>query len=1751
VPKFKNFMQMKRISLLILMLFLGCAYANAQTPYNPFTQNIHFEPEPTALGFECGTIQTAVFTMGLTTVDDATLWQTNPLKVTICVNGFTLIGSAASNVTGSYAANFNWAYSGSNCLIGTQNQTLFGTGYDPLFPNAASTGPIRISLKVPDASPVATVLSVNVTLQVPAYMATFNSIADDPEATQTQTFCNCYVLTDPGAIAANQTFCGPGNPVAFTNSTSANGGSGSTIIYQWQQLIGATWTDISGATGATYDAPTLSTTTQFRRNAKRAACGTYLNSSPLTVTINPVPVADAGLDKIITCTTPTTLIGTSGIAGNTYSWSLGTGLSTTNSATPTATPALTTTYTVTVTNSSGCTATDAVLVTVNKGLPIADAGSDINLNCTTTSGSIGTSAIAGNTYAWTNATGLSSTTTAITTASPSATTSYTVTATGANGCTATDIVIVNVNTTPPAVDAGADKNLNCTTTSTAIGATSVAGVTYAWLPATGLSATNIAQPTASPSTTTNYTVTATGSNGCTASDVVNVSVNTTTPTANAGPNKTNTCTTPTSTIGTTAIAGNTYVWAPSTGLNSTTTAIPTANPAATTTYTVTVTGSNGCTATSTVTVTIDKGTPLADAGLDKLLNCTTTSTTIGTAAIAGNTYSWNPTTNLNSGSIATPVTSTSVTRTYTVTVTSANGCTSTDAVLVTVNTDLPIVNAGPSKDLTCTTTSATIGTSAIAGVTYVWAPAAGLSSTTTATPTANPSSTTIYTVTATGTNGCTATDVVFVNVDTTPPTVDAGADKTITCSVTSTTIGTATISGNTYVWAPATGLSSTTIAQPTATPLITTSYTVTVTGTNGCTATDVVVVTIDKALPVANAGPNKTLTCATTSTTIGTTAIGGNTYAWSPSTGLSSTTIAQPTTTTTTTRTYTVTVTGSNSCTATSTVVVTVNTTPPVVNAGPSKIICKDSSTVIGTAAIAGTTYSWLPTTALSSSTIAQPTASPLATTNYTVTATGSNGCTATSVVTVTVNICVVNVSGTVFNDVNALTNTNVDGVGIGLPSGTQLYANLINPATGTVVASVPINANGTYQILNVPANTNYNMVLSTTQGTPGSTTLPTPNIPSNWVNTGEDCCDNAGSDGTVNGTTSLSVGTLDVPQVNFGIQQPPTPGTNIQPLQTNPGGIVSVTVPSSAWSGTDPSNGTISSLTISSFPSNATSITINGTTYTSSNFPVGGVTIPTNITGQPIQSVSVDPIDGAVTVNIPYYVTDNAGANSTPSGFVQLPFGIVNISGTVFVDNNGPANVDGTGIGSPSGTPLYANLVNSTTGNVVKTIPINANGTYQFTDVLPNTTYSVVLSMTNGTIGSTPPAATLPTGWSTVSEDCCDNTGNDGTPNGINSVTVVTTDVPNVNFGIRQPLSVGNLVWVDANRNGIKETAELGINNASVNIYLDANADGIPDGSAVQNTSTDGTGHYVFNGLNPGNYILGVTPPAVAGGTYTSSITGEEANPNLNVDNNDNGVNNVSGEIRSGIVTLAAGTEPTGELPNNATAPDANANLTVDFGFFVCPANFTFPPQYTCPNETVNLTSFEPVNYTGGVWKNSSNQILTQTLVSKGTFTYTFTDGTCTASGSITLSDNIPDYSPNIQIAPNAITGVGSVKVIITISELLNRKSCTPVYVLVPRLEPRYIFTFDPLLTNVVGSAVNNPNWQFFSTNPNFYIWKYIGTGGTFPAFGSSKFGYVGTYNPNDTDGQTTFSVQIFQGSGGENNTTNNTDSDNLIYFR
>ncbi|MBC7388274.1 MAG: hypothetical protein H7329_03605, partial [Opitutaceae bacterium] len=731
-----------------------------------------------------------------------------------------------------------------------------------------------------------------------------------------------------------------------------------------------TWILPGGTTSASnpLNVLNLQSTGVYKAVVSSASCNS--DTSSFTVTVTPNPVININPVSATICSGASTVLTASGATS--YVWSPAAGLSATNIANPTANPVSTTTYTVTGTTGS-CSGTNSVtvtvnpapVVTINPASPTICAGSNTVLN-----------AGGATSYVWSPTTGLSASNISNPTANPAVTTTYNVTGTTA-GCTGSQTVTVTVipvpiiNINPPSTTICSGFN----TVLTASGATS-----YVWSPATGLSSTNVANPTASPVSTTTYTVTGiTGS--CSGNKTVTVTVNPT-PAITINPGSPTICAGSNTVL--TASGATTYVWSPVTGLSASNISNPTASPATTTTYTVSGT-SAGCTGTQTVTVTV---TPLPVININPAsATICAGANTVLTASGATN-YIWSPATGLSASNVPRPTASPASTTTYTVTG-STGTCSGTKTIAVTVTTN-PVISINPSSATICSGSNTVL--TASGATSYVWSPATGLSSSILANPTASPVSTTTYTVTGT-TGSCSGKKTITVTVNPTPsitinpgsPTICAGSNTVLTAS-----------GATSYVWSPATGLSASNIANPTASPATTTTYTVSGTSA-GCTGTQTVTVTVTP-LPVININPASATICAGANSVL--TASGATNYTWSPATGLSASIVASPTASPASTTTYTVT--GSTGiCSGTKTVTVTV-TPNPVISINPSSAsICSSSSTVL----IAGgaTSYLWSPGAGLSSTIVANPTANPFSTTTYTVTGT-TGSCSGSNSVVLTVN---------------------------------------------------------------------------------------------------------------------------------------------------------------------------------------------------------------------------------------------------------------------------------------------------------------------------------------------------------------------------------------------------------------------------------------------------------------------------------------------------------------------------------------------------------------------------------------------------------------------------------------------------------------------------------------------------------------------------------------------------------------------------
>jgi len=707
-----------------------------------------------------------------------------------------------------------------------------------------------------------------------------------------------------------------------------------------------------------------------------------INVDSITITVNPLPLVDAGVDTTV-CLGDSTIIGgnPTGPVGSTYSWVPAGTLNNSAAANPIATPIVTTQYVVTVTDVNSCVNMDSVTITVNP-LPIITTNNDTAV-CVGSCAQL--TAFGGVSYVWSPTTGLSNSTIANPVACPLVTTTYTVTGTDAFGCSDTSSVTVTINPLPT-VDAGNNQPI-CIGNSVVLGGapTGPIGASFAWTPAASLDDSTLANPTATPIITTTYLVTVTDASGCINVDSITITVNPL-PLVDAGVDTT-VCLGDSTQLN--ATGATSYVWSPNTNITNIGISNPFVFPVVTTTYFVTGTDVNGCVNTDSVIITVNT-LPVITTSNDTAICLGDCAQLIATG---GTTYAWTPGSSLSDSSIFNPIACPINSTNYIVTVTDNNNCFDTASVFISIN-PLPVINAGPDVWL-CSGDS--IQLNATGGISYLWTPANGLTDTTIANPMAFPLDTTNYIVTGFGANLCSSTDTVQVIVNDEVP-IEPGADTTICLGDTVMLGGMPTSpNGTSYSWFPNGGtLSNDTIANPLAFPTVTTTYYVVATN-DTCTAIDSVTITVNQ-LPIINAGADVSI-CFGDSTQLN--ASGGINYLWQPEGFLNDSTINNPIAFPSNTTEFIVFGIDVNGCSASDSVIVTVNSLP-IIFAGLATSVCSGDSIQLN--ATGGISYVWIPSTGLSNDTIANPLASPLGTTTYVVIGTDVNGCSNSDSVEVTVN---------------------------------------------------------------------------------------------------------------------------------------------------------------------------------------------------------------------------------------------------------------------------------------------------------------------------------------------------------------------------------------------------------------------------------------------------------------------------------------------------------------------------------------------------------------------------------------------------------------------------------------------------------------------------------------------------------------------------------------------------------------------------
>lgn len=559
-----------------------------------------------------------------------------------------------------------------------------------------------------------------------------------------------------------------------------------------------------------------------------------------SIVINPpgwsLPVFTAA-DKYVCAGVPVR-IGSAPTDGFTYAWTPTGGLDNAALANPYATVNTTTEFRVLITETaSGCKLRDTV--TVNVATPVAAAGIDRAI-CNGGTVTLGTAAPAGTNWqyawepvnaAWANGTGATDAQPQVQFASGTPQTFKLTVTDPLSGCTATDeVVLSNAVTAGEYAGEGAT---TCAGEPVTLGRGGDASAQYEWFlangttPATGLSSNTVANPTVlNPTVTTTYVVKVSYP-GCVSpiTDEVTLTVNEV-----SGLELADKTICPAGPIGIgygaagnpVAPAGATYAWAPATGLSDANAANPTATVTSKMDYIVTVTLANGCVFKDTMTVT-----PTANAGIDIAL-CPGESATIGTPAIDGATYAWTGAGIVSAADVAQPTVKPTVTTTYTVDVT-VDGCTTTNQVVVTINTPANFNITGSTAICEGGTTTLSVANPAL-GSTWQWTPVAGVASPNSPATSITGSATRTYRLTQTNTaTGCSNFKEIIVVVS--PNTIVATTGDLALCEGSEGTLPlNVTSSGNySYAWSPANGLSNAFVANPTFTANAAGTYTVTVT----------------------------------------------------------------------------------------------------------------------------------------------------------------------------------------------------------------------------------------------------------------------------------------------------------------------------------------------------------------------------------------------------------------------------------------------------------------------------------------------------------------------------------------------------------------------------------------------------------------------------------------------------------------------------------------------------------------------------------------------------------------------------------------------------------------------------------------------------------------------------------------------------------------------------------------------------------
>jgi PKD repeat protein len=438
------------------------------------------------------------------------------------------------------------------------------------------------------------------------------------------------------------------NALPVVTATSA---SSALCIGQTMTLTAGGASTYSWSTGASTSTIAVTPTV----NASYTVTGTNANGCKNTavksITVNALPTVSITGGTSAVCNGSTVAL--TGTGANTYSWS--TSATTTSIA---VTVTANATYSVVGTNTNGCSNSATKTVSVNPTATIAATSGAI---CPGNSFTISPSGAS--TYTYSGGSQV---------VSPSSTTSYTVTGTSSLGCSAVPAVIT-VTVTPTLSVTITGSNTTCSGNPVVLSANGAS--TYTWN--TGATTASIS---VTPTASTTYSVFGSGGAGCSGTNSMALTVNAT---PNINVSSTGTAVCAGQSVSLLASGAFSYTW--NTGATGNSIA-PT--PTTNTTYTVTGTSSAGCVSSKTTAVVVN-ALPNVNATTSAPAICTgQTATLTATGAV---TYTWS-----NSSNGSSIVISPTVSTTYTVDATGANGCQNYAIVSQTVSTCTGINNPASS-----------------------------------------------------------------------------------------------------------------------------------------------------------------------------------------------------------------------------------------------------------------------------------------------------------------------------------------------------------------------------------------------------------------------------------------------------------------------------------------------------------------------------------------------------------------------------------------------------------------------------------------------------------------------------------------------------------------------------------------------------------------------------------------------------------------------------------------------------------------------------------------------------------------------------------------------------------------------------------------------------------------------------------------------------------------------------------------------